>query len=102
MRVSRAMGMALLTLRVTETVKEALPNVPPPPVKSLFTIGLAAGLSVLLGERDPRMVILEAGAVSGAASLLHDAQESARRFTDNQIAGVITRTPHRARPLGQP
>lgn len=100
MRVSRVMGMALLTLRVTETVKEAIPVIPTPPWKSLFTIGLAAGLSVMLGERDPRMVILEAGAVSGAASMLHDAQEAARRFTDNQIAGVITRTPRRAAPLG--
>lgn len=100
MRVSRVMGMALVTLRVTETIKESIPNIPPAPVKSLFTIGLAAGLSVLLGERNPRVVILEAGAVSGAASLLHDAQEAARRFTDNQIAGVISRAPRRANPLG--
>lgn len=100
MRVSRVVGMALATLRITETVKEILPNIPPAPVKSAFTLGVGAGLSLLLGERDPRMVILEAGAVAGLASLLHDVQDSARRFTDNQIAGVITRTPRRAMPLG--
>lgn len=100
MRVSRVLGMALVTLRVTETVKEALPLIPPPPVKSVFTLCLGAGLSVLLGERDARVVLLEAGAAAGAASVLHDAQEAAKRFTDNQIAGVLTRTPRRAGPLG--
>lgn len=100
MRVSRVMGMALVTLRVTETVKEAIPIIPPPVVKSTFTLAFGAGLSLLLGERDARLVLLEAGAAAGLASVVHDAQEAARRFTDNQIVNVMTRTPRRAQPLG--
>lgn len=100
MRVSRVVGVALLTLRVTETVKEALPVIPPPVAKSTFTIALAAALSATLGERDARVILLEAGAAAGLASVFHDAQEAARRFTDNQIVNVMARTPRRAQPLG--
>lgn len=99
MRVSRVLGMALITLRVTETVKEALPIIPPAPVKSTFTIALAVGLSAAHGERNFGRMVLEGAAAAGAASVLHDVQESMRRFTDNQIAGVITRA-RRATPLG--
>lgn len=100
MRVSRVVGIALLTLRVTETVKEALPVIPPPVAKSTFALALGAGLSLLLGERDVRVVLLEAGAAAGLASVVHDAQEAARRITDNQIANVMRQVPRRAQPLG--
>lgn len=100
MRVSRVVGMALVTLRVTETMKEALPIIPPAAPKSLFTMGVGMALSATLGERNPALVVVEGVAAAGLASLLHDAQDAARRFTDNQIAGVITRTPRRAQPLG--
>lgn len=100
MGVSRCVGLALVTLRVTETVKEALPVIPPPAAKSTFTIVLGMALSAAVGEREPLKIVVEGLAVAGLASVLHDAQEAAKRFTDNQIAGVITRTPRRAAPLG--
>lgn len=100
MRVSRVLGMALVTLRVTDTVKEALPVIPPPPAKTAFTYALGAALSLALGERDPLTVALEAAAVSGLASLLHDAQAAAQATTDAGIAGIIRQVPRRAQPLG--
>ena len=100
MRVSRVMGLALITLRVTETVKEALPVIPPPIAKSVFTVALGVGLSMAADERNFGRAVLEGLTVAGAASVLHDAQEGMRRFTDTQIANVITRVPRRSQPLG--
>lgn len=100
MGVSRVVGVALATLRVTETVKEAIPVVPPPVAKGIFAVALSAGLSASLGERNAGRMVVEAAAAAGLASLLHDAQDAARRYTDNQIMGVISRQPRRAAPLG--
>jgi|SRR5256885_2033613 len=100
MRVSRVVLMALVTLRVTDTVKDVIPVIPPPPAKTAFTYVLGAALSLALGERDPLTVGLEAAAAAGLASVLHDVQAAAQATTDAGIAGIIKQVPRRAHPLG--
>jgi len=90
MSLSRIFTVGLATLRTIETFKEALPVTPAPQLKSTAAGIIAAGLTVLDGERDIAKVILTGAAAAGAASLLHDGQESLRRYTDNQIVSVLT------------
>ena len=100
MRVARLLGMSFAILRTTESVKEYLPVIPPPAAKSAFTQALGIGLSFALGERNPVKAVVEGLAAAGAASVLHDAQDAAKRFTDNQIAAVVQRVPQRANRRG--
>lgn len=100
MNGTRLLGLGFAVLRATESLKEYSPLIPPPQVKSTFTVLLGGALSLLTGERDPVKIVIEGVAIAGVASLLHDAQDSMKRFTDNQIAGVIQHVPRRAGPLG--
>ena len=99
MQVARTLAVALAAQRLTETVKEALPVIPPPIAKSTFVLALSTGITFLF-EKDAKKALLEAAAAAGAASLLHDLQDAARRYTDNQITQVLQRQPRRTAPLG--
>ena len=100
MRVLRVLAVALTAQRVTDTVKEAVPVIPPPVAKSLFVVALCGALTYL-GERDARTLVLETGAAAALASLVHDAHSALQRYTDNQITQVMQRTPRSTRPLGR-
>lgn len=99
MRVLRVAAVALTAMRVTDTVKEALPVIPPPVAKSVFVAAVCGGLTAL-HERDWKKLVLEAGAAAATASIAHDVQSGLQRYTDNQITQVLQRTPRSTRPLG--
>lgn len=99
MRVLRVLAVALAAQRTTDTIKEALPVVPPPVAKSVFVTALCVGLSALY-ERDWRVLVVEGTAAAAVASIVHDGQSAVQRFTDNQITQVLQRQPRRAAPLG--
>lgn len=99
MGLSRVIMVGLATLRVIETMKEVLPTIPPPSVKSIGAGVAAAAFVVLDGERDPARVFLTGAAAAGAASIMHDGQDAIRRYTDNQITRVVQQAGGRRGPL---
>lgn len=99
MGVTRVLAVALTAQRTTDTVKEAIPLVPPPVAKSIFVTVLCVGLTAIF-EKDWRKVVVEAGAAAAVASLSHDLQAGVQRYTDNQIMQVMQRQPRSTRPLG--
>jgi hypothetical protein len=100
MRLVRVAVVALATLRVVETVKEAVPAIPPPWQKSLFAAAVGSGLTLLSPEdRRPETVALTGLAAAGLAAVVHDVQAALSSFADNNITEVLQRMPRRAAPL---
>lgn len=103
MDLTRVVVVALATSRAVDTIKEALPVIPPPVAKSIGAAVVATGLTVLSpGGRRPETVALTALAAAGLAAVVHDIQVAAITFADNNVTEVLQRMPRRAAPLPQP
>lgn len=101
MDLTRVAVVALATSRVVDTVKEALPAIPPPWQKSLFAAAVGAGASYIAGDREPRTVAVTGLAAAGLAALVHDIQVAASSYADNNITEVLGRLPRPSRQRAQ-
>jgi len=104
MRVLRVVAAALSTVRVVDTIKEAIPVTPPPAVKSSFATAVAGGLLALVDDQPFtwRRFVQETGAAAGLAMMLHEVQWYLLARGDSSAAGLASQVQQSQRPLTRP
>lgn len=87
--LATALAAGIGTTRIVETIKEALPIIPPPVVKSTFATVVAAAAGASLTPGDWRTRALAGLGAAGVAMLAHETASLLRMVTDRQKIVVM-------------
>lgn len=87
--VTTAIMTGIGATRVVETIKEALPQIPPPAIKSTFASALAGAAGAALTRGGWRTRALAGLGAIGVAMLTHETRSLLSLFGDRQKTYVV-------------